>query len=43
LQLRILWEVILERDLQIEVLDKPAYAYSNFVRSIKSLPVRLAA
>jgi len=43
LQLRILWEEILKRDLQIEVLDKPVYAYSNFLRSIKSLPVRLAA
>lgn len=43
LQLRILWEEILNRDLKIEVLGKPAYAYSNFLRSIKSLPVRLAA
>jgi cytochrome P450 len=43
LQLRILWEEILKRDLRIEVLDKPIYAYSNFLRSIKSLPVRLAA
>jgi cytochrome P450 len=43
LQLRILWEEILNRDLKIEVLDKPVYAYSNFLRSIKSLPVRLAA
>ena len=43
LQLRILWEEILNRDLKIEVQDKPVYAYSNFLRSIKSLPVRLAA
>jgi cytochrome P450 len=43
LQLRILWEEILNRDLQIAVQDKPVYAYSNFLRSIKSLPVRLAA
>jgi cytochrome P450 len=43
LQLRILWEEILNRDPQIEVLDKPVYAYSNFLRSIKSLPVRIAA
>jgi hypothetical protein len=41
--LRILWEEILNRDLKIEVLDKPVYAYSNFLRAIKSLPVRLAA
>ena len=43
LQLRVLWEEMLKRDLQVEVLDKPVYAYSNFLRSIKSLPVRLAA
>ena len=43
LQLRILWEEILNRDLKIEVLGRPTYAYSNFLRSIKSLPVRLAA
>jgi len=43
LQLRILWEEILNRDLKIQVLGKPVYAYSNFLRSIKSLPVRLAA
>ena len=43
LQLRILWEEILNRDLKIEVQDKPVYAYSNFLRSIKFLPVRLAA
>jgi cytochrome P450 len=43
LQLRILWEEILRRDLQIEVLGKPVYAYSNFLRGIKKLPVRLAA
>jgi cytochrome P450 len=43
LQLRILWEELLNRDLKIEVQGKPVYAYSNFLRSIKSLPVRLAA
>ena len=43
LQLRILWEEILRRDLRIEVLGKPVYAYSNFLRGIKQLPVRLAA
>jgi cytochrome P450 len=41
LQLRILWEEVLRRDLQIEVLDKPVYAYSNFLRAIRSLPVRV--
>ena len=43
MQLRILWEQILRRDLQIEVLDKPVYAYSNFLHAIRDLPVRIAA
>ena len=43
LQLRILWEEMLRRDLQIEVVDKPVYAYSNFLHAIRSLPVRIAA
>jgi cytochrome P450 len=43
LQLKILWEEIIRRNLEIEVLGKPVYAYSNFLRGIKELPVRLAA
>ena len=43
LQLRILWEEILRRDLQIEVVDNPVYAYSNFLHAIRSLPVRIDA
>src|SRR3954452_17506369 len=43
LQLRILWEAVLRRDLRIEVVDKPVYAYSNFLHAIRSLPVRIAA
>jgi len=43
LQLRILWEEVLRRDLRIEVVGKPVYAYSNFLRGIKQLPVRVAA
>ena len=43
LQLRILWEEILHRDLNIEVLDKPVYAYSNFLHGIRTLPVRIEA
>ena len=42
MQLKILWEEVLKRDLQIEVLDKPVYAYSNFLHAIRSLPVRIA-
>ena len=43
MQLKILWEEVLKRDLQIEVLDKPVYAYSNFLHAIRDLPVRIAA
>ena len=43
MQLKILWEEILRRDLRIEVLDKPVYAYSNFLHAIRDLPVRIAA
>ncbi len=43
LQLKILWEEILRRDLKIEVTDKPTYAYSNFLHAIRDLPVRIAA
>ena len=43
LQLKILWEEVLRRDLKIEVMDKPVYAYSNFLRAIRELPVRIAA
>ncbi len=43
MQLKILWEEVLKKDLKIEVLDKPVYAYSNFLHAIRSLPVRIAA
>ena len=42
LQLQILWEEILERGLEIEVVGPPVRAYSNFLRGIKSLPVQIA-
>ena len=29
--------------MKIEVLDKPVYAYSNFLHAIRNLPVRIAA
>jgi cytochrome P450 len=41
LQLRVLWEEILRRDLRIEVVDRPVYAYSNFLHAIRLLPVRI--
>ena len=43
LQLRILWEEILRRDLDIEVLGPPRRLYSNFIRGIRELPVRIRA
>ncbi len=43
MQLSILWEEILKRDLRIEVLGEPKRAYSSLLRSINALPVRIAA
>ncbi len=41
LQLKILWEEILARFPKIEVTGKPERVYSNFIRGIKSMPVRI--
>jgi cytochrome P450 len=43
LQLRILWEEILARDLDIQVMGPPRRLYSNFIRGIRELPVRIVA
>ncbi len=43
LQLSILWEEILKRGLNIEVLGPPERIKSNFMRVIKKLPVSIAA
>jgi cytochrome P450 len=43
LQLAILWEEILARDLKLEVVGEPRRVYSNFIGGISSLPVRIAA
>jgi cytochrome P450 len=44
MQLTILWEEILRRDLPpIEVVGAPTRGYSNILRSIGSLPVRIPA
>jgi cytochrome P450 len=43
LQLHVLWEEILRRGLRIEVVGEPVRAYSNFLRGIKSLTVRIDA
>jgi cytochrome P450 len=39
MQLKILWEEILKRDLAIEIAGPPVRLYSNFIRGIRSLPV----
>jgi len=41
MQLRILWEEILARDLKIEVMGPLVRLYSNFIRGIRALPVVL--
>ena len=41
LQLRILWEEILKRDLRIEVVGAPRRIYSNFLRGFRELPVKV--
>ncbi len=41
MQLRILWEEILARDLAVEIVGPPVRLYSNFIRGIRSLPVVL--
>jgi cytochrome P450 len=43
LQLQILWEEILARKLDIEVVGEPERLYSNFIRGIRTLPVRIHA
>jgi cytochrome P450 len=42
-QIRILWEEILARDLRFEITGPPQRLYSNFIRGIRSLPVRITA
>ena len=43
LQLRILWEEILDRDIRFEIMGPPRRLYSNFIRGIRSLPVRIVS
>lgn len=43
MQLKILWEEILEQKLNIEVVGLPIRQYSNFIRGICQLPVRICA
>ncbi|MEQ8485674.1 MAG: cytochrome P450 [Pseudomonadales bacterium] len=43
LQLRVLWEEILQRFPKIEVVGDPVYLKSSFIRGIRELPVRIPA
>jgi cytochrome P450 len=43
MQLRILWEEILQRFENIEVINKPKYVQSNFVKGYTELRVKLMA
>ena len=42
-QLRILWEEVLKRGLRFEVAGPVKRLYSNFIRGIRALPVRIVA
>jgi hypothetical protein len=43
LQLRIVWEEMLKRFDDIEVVGEPERVYSSFVRGYETLPVRIKA
>jgi len=43
LQLKIVWEELLRRDIIPEVVGEPERVYSNFVKGIANLPVRISA
>ncbi|MGQ0584712.1 MAG: cytochrome P450 [Reyranella sp.] len=43
MQLRILWEELLKRNLAIELAGPPVRLYSNFIRGIRALPVIIRA
>ena len=43
LQLRILWEEILDRDMNFRMVEPPKRIYSNFIRGFSSFPVRFAS
>jgi cytochrome P450 len=43
MQLKILWQEMLKRDLDVEIVGSPVRLYSNFIRGIRSLPVVIRA
>jgi cytochrome P450 len=42
MQLKLLWEEILRRDLKIEVMGEPKRVMSSFVHGYTDLPVRVS-
>ena len=42
LQLQVLWEELLARDIRVEVVGPAERIYSNFIRGFASLPVRIS-
>jgi cytochrome P450 len=42
-QIRILWEEILQRELRFEIMGPPQRLCSNFIRGIRTLPVRIVS
>jgi len=42
LQIQVLWEEMLERDMRVEIVGEPERGFSNFIRGITKLPVRIA-
>jgi cytochrome P450 len=43
LQLKIVWEEILKRFDNIELVEEPKRVYSSFIKGYEHLPVRIAA
>ena len=43
MQLRVLWEEIMNRFENVEVVGEPTRIRSNFIRGYSELPVRLTA
>ena len=43
MQLRILWEEIMQRYPKIEVVGDPVFLKSSFIHGIRELPVRIPA
>ena len=41
MQLKIIWEEILKRFREVEVVGEPEYLNSNFIRGITDLPVQV--